>query len=830
MRVNISRLPRIHLAVYASYLALTLLITWPLVTVFSSRLIGHPFGDSYEYVGTIWWLKHALQTGAPLFYQPLLAYPDGLSALLLLTLTLQNLPPAILALAMPLSSAYNLWMLLTLALNGWAMFYLVSHLTKNRWAAWLAGVVFMAYPTIQGQLAAGHLGLLELWGVPLYAWALLRLRETHTRRYILLAAIFFVVSLLGNTLLLIYALFPLTAFFALTILFKREWAALWRVILAAMIGAAAYLLLISPALLDSSSGFSQLQERGDITFSADLLAIVSPSFQHPLFSGLDYPHKVLGIDPFEKMAYIGIVAGLMVLIALWRSRESRWWFGLAFIAWVFSLGPVLKVLDSPVHLTIEGFDTLIALPWLAAGKIPGLSISRTPARFDFTLAFAVAVLVGYGASELYKLSVFSRLSHPLSGAKPPFGTQRGGGRGVGIWKSLSSALSTQHSALLSLFLAGLILYEYPFFWKNGLPDMPTIPGIVPAPIAALGQRTDIRAVFDIPWDHLLTDKEALFLQTGNQLPLIAGHIVRRTPVEPAKLTLMQATLDPALLNAAGADIVILHKNWDDDAGKLDAFTRAHLGNPIYEDENYAVFNAPETDAQPVFRTLISPDGTFTEPISSYLYTPAPGWTHFTGKLNAAGRDVTFSLNDLPVQKWHIEGETAVDAPLYLPQAGYYAFTLALDPPCPVSDDPALTCRSASASAFVLADPLPPDMGMSVDFANGLTLIASKLIDNRDSLTVWLNWRFDKPRSASDVRFVHVIDAQGNLVAQSDDPIGVHPGKSGWAESVNIPLPKNLLSGKYSVILGWYAYPDTTPFPIVPGAASGGLLEVGRFTR
>ena len=111
--------------------------------------------------------------------------------------------------------------------------------------------------------------------------------------------------------------------------------------------------------------------------------------------------------------------------------------------------------------------------------------------------------------------------------------------------------------LLAALMMVMIGIEYQCWWP-----LPTIPGVVPAPIAALAARDDIRAVLDIPWYHPLVNKDGMFLQTGHQLPMIMGQVARRSPVDPAKVSLLQGTLDPALLNAAGVDIVILHKEYD----------------------------------------------------------------------------------------------------------------------------------------------------------------------------------------------------------------------------------------------------------------------------
>jgi hypothetical protein len=800
----LARFPRVQLAVYLTYLIAALVVTWPLITVFSTRLIGHPFGDSYEYIGLSWWFKHALQTGAPLFYYPLLAYPDGLSAIYLWSIPLQSFPTWLFAFIMPLPAAFNLSVLLTLALNGWSAFYLVSYLTGNRAAAWVAGLVFLAYPTFQGQLAAGHIGLLHQWGVALFAYILLRLHQDSQRRWILRSALLFVVGLLGSNLVLIYELLPITAVLLSWMLIRREWTAFRRILLTVFVGGLCSLLFLIPSVLDSYSIPAYLQDRSDIAFSADLLSVVSPSFQHPLFSVLDYPHRVLGIDPFEKIAYIGIAAGVLAALALWRKPAARLWLVIGLAAWILSLGPVLKIFDVPLQRSVEGYDTFVPLPWLTAQYIPLLNISRTPARFNFTVALVITVLAGYGMSVLWDAIAHWRI-------QPRY----------------QAALRWLVTAGLSAF----IFYEYPFFWSNGLPDMPTIPGVVPEPIANLPGREDIRAIFDIPWDHLLVDKEAMFLQTGHQRPILTGHIARRTPVDPAKLTLLQQTLDPALLNRAGADVLILHKQWDDAEGELEAFMRAKLGEPFYVDESYVVFAASETTTAPVLTTLLSDTDTITNQAESYLYTPSPGWLLFTQTLHADGRDVFLALNSKRIHTWHMDGEVKASVPLFLPEAGYYTLTLTLDPPCPTIANPALICRLVTVSQLAMGDLVPTQAANTILFERGLALTASHLAYEKNVLSVWLVWDFVDARAKNEIRFVHVIDAAGNLVAQLDESLGIQPEGSQWSEAVEITLPYDSPTGEYHVYTGWYTYPDTTPFRIladVPNSETG-RLDIGSFS-
>jgi hypothetical protein len=159
---------RWNLVVFLFYFFLAVVITWPLVTMLGTHFAGYSNGDAPEMTRHIWWLKHALQTGQPLVFQPLLAYPDGLEGVILWSNPLQFFPAWLFAFVMPLPAAYNLQALLNLALSGWAACFLVRHLTRHAPAALVAGVVFMASPAIQGHLAGGHGGLLVQW--PLRCW------------------------------------------------------------------------------------------------------------------------------------------------------------------------------------------------------------------------------------------------------------------------------------------------------------------------------------------------------------------------------------------------------------------------------------------------------------------------------------------------------------------------------------------------------------------------------------------------------------------------------------------------------------------------------------
>ena len=321
-----------HLAVIAFFLLLALIVTYPLVMNISTHFSGFPYGDAPEMAHHIWWMGYALRNGEPLYQQTLLGYPDGIDGSILWANPLQFIPPSVLALFLPLPAALNIYMLITMALNGWAMWlfskYLITTVggaymppvqrSEINFPALIAGVVFMLFPTMQGHLGAGHTGLMVQWGVPLYAYCLFRLSENAItlRRWglIALTALCFLISAAGHSLQVIYVLMPLSGLFALALIVRRRWAALIRVIIAAALGTIALLIFLLPVIIPTLGTSSYTDTGGAIRYSADLLAAITPSFLHPIWGRLDYTRQVLGVNLDEGAAYFGIFACCLALL------------------------------------------------------------------------------------------------------------------------------------------------------------------------------------------------------------------------------------------------------------------------------------------------------------------------------------------------------------------------------------------------------------------------------------------------------------------------------------------------------------------------------------
>lgn len=765
------------MGVYLGYFTLAVGITFPLILHFSTQLIGHSTGDPYEMAHHIWWFKYALQTGEPLFYPTLLAYPDGLQGISMWANPLQFFPAWLFAFVMPIASAYNLTVLLTMALNGWAMCFVLSRWFGGlSWAAFLGGLIYMDFPTMQGHLFHGHAGLLVAWGAPLYVYALLCLIEAvdDVRRWTILAVVFFLITPSGHTLQTLYVLMPLTAAIGLLCLYRRDWRGIRRVITVGTIGGVLLLIFLSPMLSEAFTD-TYANDTGYVRYSLDLLAPITPSFDHPLFGQWEYPHQVLGVNIAEGAAYIGIAVGILCLIALWREPKARFFLSIALFAFILGLGPLLKILDQPVTTLIDGHATYITLPWAFLYDLPGFNLARTPGRFGFTIAVAIAIAAAYGARAI---------------------GQRG-----------------RWGALMVIGIGAFTLWEYQLFWS-----MPTVRAEVPDAIAQLRDREDLRAVMDVPWGNLLAAKEGLYLQTWHQQALIAGQITRRTPVSPAKLTLLEETLDLALLNHEGVDLIILHKAYadPDDAQRL----RSRLGDPYYEDDRYALFEVPE--APPTLNVIWQQAG----PTEFYLFTPAPGWIDFNAAITApiAGRGGTITLNDRSVSQ--IAGPQALNLPLPVDYRGYHTVRLEATPICPIAPSPALICPAVQVEAPVFTPLSAGPLYDPVLLGGGVKLSGAYLPPDaiRGVLPVRLWWTFETPIGPEAVRFIKVIDQNGTQIAGVDQALGGLDGD--WIERIDLDLGDQ--EGTFAVYAGWYSYPDLARFPVFSDAqgAHDGLIFLG----
>lgn len=811
------------------YTVAALIVTWPLARHLDIRAAGAGYGDSYEVTRHIWWAREALLDGHNPFNQRALVYPDGFMSWVQWSHPLQYLPGALLALVVSPLAAFNMVLIGTLVLNGMAAYWLGRALTRGATlAALLGGLVFLAFPTVQGHLSVGHLGIVSLYPLPLFALCLWRVvREDAGWRTVAWGALWFTLAALAYVSQLVYVLLPLIVWFAVgealtgsQRIWQREvplthqpWARA-----AVMVALGGVLLIPFYAPLLTGAGHREMRdvhEPGRITYSADLLAVVSPSPFGPLDDlGLvpDYARDVLGTNSAEGSAYLGVVAVMLALVAL-RVRAMRVWLWVALGAWLLSLGPLLKWRDTPLTLRIEDIETHIALPWAAFQHLPLLDATRAPGRFNLLTALAISALFSVGAAH-----VLARLRRD----------------GIRI--------------TVAVLLALIVLVEYQLFAPFATDD-----AAQPAYFRELAEVDGVRAVYNVPATHNLAAKYALYQQTLHHKPLIAGHALRRTIQDPALLAVLDRALlggahdvlppisagtVPALLAEAGADRVILHKQFVRDAGAAVARLREMLGDPEFEDARHAAFVVPPTvrSADHDLLFAASEDG-WNAPLDLGAFTGAfladRGEWHFTtprdlyGELvipaqgYAVPRQIAVHLDgNLIAGVWAAEG--AVRVPVWT-APGYhtlafeavngctaYPFTVtclagrdcaALDPPLCVSAAFGAPTWEPFASAPALLD-VPLDHGVR------LRAFDVQRLDDPRAVRVHLFWDAKDALPESYALFVHVADPDSATpFAQAT----AYPallttdwdGGAQWVSDVVIPLDAGIPAGEYAINAGWF---------------------------
>ena len=838
-----------------AYTLVALVITWPVARHLDSQAAGAGYGDAYEALRNGWWFREALVNGENPFHQDLLAYPDGVTSWVQWSQPLQQVPLALLGLVVSPLAAYNLVLILTLVLNGLTAYWLGLDLNGRRVApALLGGLVFAAFPAAQGHLVEGHLVVVTVWAVPLYARYLWRVLRAESRwRDVLWGGVWLALVATMSAYALFLVLIPLTVLLGGYLL-------LWercRLFLVGMprtdqpwLRAGVMLvcggLLILPFYVPMLTGAGRaelhaLRETGVVRYSADPLAFVSPSPFGLLDDvGLvpDYARDVLGTNLGEGTAYLGVIVVALALVAVVRRREARPWLVVALGAMVLALGPLLKWRDAPVVVQIEDLESYVTLPWALIRKLPVYENTRTPARAMLATGLALSVLVSLGAAAIR--------------------VRRRVVQGVAV-----------------IVVGALILVEYQVFSPFATDDARQ-----PDYFDTLAAQDDVRAVLNVPVEHHLAAKFALYQQTIHRQAMIGGHVLRRSPQDPAVLAILgraglgappDGTLPlpddavPYVLSQAGADRVIVHRQFLPPEGQ-DAVQRlrAILGAPDYVGEKIATFAVPRTPEPPPDVTLVTAcgvngwsDAVVIDGAAMRFLADAGEWHLFApeevfGELvipvapYRVSRPLRVWLDDHLIDGWP-GGAGAFRLPLWL-SPGFHTlrfeavdgctdFPFALtcwdaDPlseDCVPRDPPACISSALGVPRWEPAASLP--QAVEAAFAGGLRLrgVTLNVAPDESALHVRLFWQAERTLPGNLALFVHVSDPATD-VPQVEPPYSDYPqartddwpAGARWQSTVTIPLPDGL-RGEYAVNAGWFDPASGTRLVLDGG---GDILRLG----
>jgi hypothetical protein len=365
------------------FLALAVAHTWPLATS-PGKLSRNDNGDTVLHEWIMAWVVHQAETDPTHLFDANIFYPERH--------TLAYSDPLIVesAMAAPLFAAgaspvtaYNVVLILGLALSGWTTCLVVERWTRR----WLAGILsgslmaFNAFTlTVLPQIQFLHLEFL-----PLALFALDRLLVAPKARHAVLLAVWYVLEALTGNYLLVFTAIALTVG---ALVRPGDWlgarfrAAAPHVLLASALAVAALAPFLYPYLeAHWEVGLVRTLE-GAATYSASLtdylVAAGTWHFNH--WSSVFLKGSAL----FPGIGAMVLVVAALVNRVAWRDRRARMLLAIGVVAFVLSFGP-----------------KVVVYRWLYYA-FPLLSGIRAVDRFgEITLA-AVAILAGFGLSALMR--------------------------------------------------------------------------------------------------------------------------------------------------------------------------------------------------------------------------------------------------------------------------------------------------------------------------------------------------------------------------------------------------------------------------------------------
>jgi hypothetical protein len=391
-------LPAEHLFALALYCVLAAVFTYPLVLNID-RVNGA--GDPAVMVWSMAWISHSLVSDAAL-YEANIFYPaeNALAYTDILLPSALFSSPLYFATGNPLIG-FNVVLLLTYVLSGYATFLLVRRLLSSRpyaiHVALFAGAVYAVCPYRYGHIT--QLNSMTTYWLPLILLFMHRYLEDGRRpQDLFLIGLFFALNALSGLYYGVFAVLMMAAFFAIWSLLNMEPPRardfLYGAPIFALFGAA-LVVLLGPYL--ASSG-AEDHSRSIETVAGGSFIPAAILTSPPESWLLGWTPEVFGITHenrkpvYELTLYPGLVAASLAVYGLIRRipRFSALYALLGLAIFVLSLGPQLR---------LGGFD--VPLPYyLLYEYVPGFGNLRVPARMWAIVMLCIAVLAGIGLRAL----------------------------------------------------------------------------------------------------------------------------------------------------------------------------------------------------------------------------------------------------------------------------------------------------------------------------------------------------------------------------------------------------------------------------------------------
>jgi hypothetical protein len=827
-----------------AYLAITILVTYPLITQLTTHFAGVSDNDSREFIWSTWWFKRALiEQGASPTHINILNYPEGINFPLLPLMSQSFIISLPLAVLVSPVFAFNVTYLISFPLCALAGYWLCYDLTQDRRAAFIGGLIWGFFPNKSGHALAGHLFQLVVFTLPIAILFLLRLFRAPSLRNAIFAGVSLFVASTIHPVNIAYFLLPTCAVLTIAHLYSQR-ANLQSLIpnpqllitnykfhiLALIIFAALTVPLFIPTLTSTSTGqLGFLVERGVVGYSNDVLSFFIPSYDHPLIKNsslYDLAHRLL-VFPLETNAYLGYVPLILATLGAWWQRdESKKWIALFFIAAILSLGPLLHLGGDLVRLNVDKEFIPVLMPYAFLANAPFFQWSRTPARMSETTLFALMILSSYGMNGLL---------HRVRGRRLAWG----------------------------IFILASTLIPFEYLVRVPMPTTPLQPSTA---LTELAKDKSFDAVLNYPVPDNTINLLTLLQQTQHQHPMIGGRVYRDQPGGGTIQNFLSRAVTPPFekdialsptpeqriiaLNYFGVGRVIYQPEGDPKGIAKESLDKL-LGSPLAEN----IYRVPTSNfALPTSHFFVFADNWYPpEPwgdsngrwfkevatvfvfssedrSGSFKFTAIPGQNLRQLLIKVNGQEVAhFGVGDWAAyQTPTIKLRKGLNEIQFIDEGGHWQFTgdprcrggSAVAGPFPMKVECDSGNRETRDLSLVIKDlaftPEAASLKIAARFdqIELISVSTPKSAKPGESVVINLRWRASNPIHRDLTLFVHLLDANGSYVAGADSPParGDYP-TSRWrtnelvAYNVAITIPPNTPAGAYTLALGWYEWPS-----------------------
>jgi len=399
-----------HLIVLSLYIVLTILLTYPWITKFTTHKLGDDI-DGSMLVWNIWWVKKALtSSNCSLLFSDYIFYPIG-SSLAFHTFTLLN---GIIALPFFLVTKnilliFNILTFSTFVLSGFGTYLLVDYLIKDKIAAFTSGLIFAFCPV--HFVKVSFINYLSTQWLPFYILFLIKSSKEERPKYlnIFLASLFFLFNALVCEIYGLFAALFTLAYLIYYLIVSKDPRLRKTVFMKCLAIFSLFLLFFSPILYSMAKFLLEKGEKvlfstlENATFeSADLLGYFIPSPLHPLFGNFFFYMTKHFKGIFQEVTvFPGFVVILLTLYSFFKTKTyplMKFWILMLLASITLTFGPFLHINGREYFLSSK---ISIPMPYLITYYTPFLSAVRIPGRYSVMAMLFFAILSGYALKAFF---------------------------------------------------------------------------------------------------------------------------------------------------------------------------------------------------------------------------------------------------------------------------------------------------------------------------------------------------------------------------------------------------------------------------------------------